>query len=133
MTQRRVLPAVPCWWAQELEALRQADEARAAALEKQLAALAKQQFAAGQELHTARQAEKGLAGEISGARAQGRNLMHQVRLPRKSCSPLADAAGSAMAMMRCVGLLPVRQSCAGLRRCAQGFRGRGSPQCSAWC
>lgn len=59
---------------QELEALRLKDEARAAALEKELAVLAKQQFAAGKVLFGAREAGVRLADEISGARAQGRNL-----------------------------------------------------------
>ncbi|GAB4818571.1 hypothetical protein N2152v2_005617 [Parachlorella kessleri] len=63
---------------QELEALRQKEEERAAALEKEIAALTKQQTKAGQDLYAARQQQQDLTGEISGARAQGRNLGHQM-------------------------------------------------------
>ncbi len=70
---------------QKLETLRQQDEQRAAALEKEIAVLTKQQFQAGQELFNARQSERSLAGEISGARAQGRNMAHQVGSGLHAC------------------------------------------------
>ena len=62
----------------ELERLRQEEQAKADSLDRQLAALAKQQFRAGQELHAAREEQRRLEGESGGARAQRRNLSHQL-------------------------------------------------------
>eukprot|EP00887_Chlorella_sp_A99_P001108 scaffold14.g1108.t1 len=63
---------------EELEGLRQQERAKADALDKQLAALAKQQFRAAQELHTAQEEQRRLEGELGGARAQGRSLSHRL-------------------------------------------------------
>jgi chromosome segregation ATPase len=59
---------------QQLEAPRMEEQRRAEGLERELAALSKQQFRAGQALAAAQGEERRLGSEISGARAQGRNL-----------------------------------------------------------
>lgn len=63
---------------QELEALRVEEQRKAEGLERELAALAKQQFRAGQALHAAQEAARRLGADIGGARAQGRNLSHRM-------------------------------------------------------
>lgn len=47
-------------------------------MDKEIAALGKRQFGAGQALHAAQERERRLASESSGARAQGRNLSHKM-------------------------------------------------------
>ena len=59
---------------QQLESLRGEEQRRAEGLERELAALGKQQFRAGQALAAAQGEERRLGSEIGGARAQGRNL-----------------------------------------------------------
>ncbi|EFN56849.1 hypothetical protein CHLNCDRAFT_144442 [Chlorella variabilis] len=63
---------------QELEKLRAEEQQRASSLDKEIAALGKRQFGAGQALHAAQERERRLASESSGARAQGRNLSHKM-------------------------------------------------------
>lgn len=63
---------------QELEAVREEERKKAEGLERELAALAKQQYRAGQALHAAQEAARRLGSDISGARAQGRNLRHRM-------------------------------------------------------
>ncbi|KAL4443384.1 hypothetical protein ABPG75_011121 [Micractinium tetrahymenae] len=62
----------------ELEGLRAEEQRKAEGLERELAALAKQQFRSGQALHAAQEAARRLGSDISGARAQGRNLSHRM-------------------------------------------------------
>ena len=62
----------------ELEALRAEKQRRGEALERELAALGKQQFRAAQALAAARDEGRRLASELAGARTQGRNLSQRI-------------------------------------------------------
>lgn len=62
----------------DLDALRQQDVARAAEIDKHIAALTQKQYQARQDLHISKQKEQNLRGELSGAQAQSCNLTQQI-------------------------------------------------------
>lgn len=63
----------------QLEAIRKREEASLKALQLEHDQLKKEQFKAGQNLHTLRQKEKELISEIAGAQGQSKNLTARLK------------------------------------------------------